>query len=242
MALNSSHILGQYANSQSSRLRFLQFPPSDIEAIRTIIHRSWRKGIQAEGPYAKSHEIKLYGNPWYGQSSDAIPARILMREIFAHLYSSGWILHASTDISKKGRDKDTLVFRKQQHPPPASEWIAISFNQYDRLRLIGADQQLRGSVEALLKGMGKLQDKFWKDQVLNAWEFKIYGNPWYASGEETMSTRLLVLRLLETLERQGWSLYASIDQNQGSENVSETDSWFCVREKGWTPGSSVFHR
>lgn len=145
-------------------------------------------------------------------------------------------------MSKKERDKDTLVFRKQQHPPPESEWISISFNQRDRLRLIGADEELTAAFRAMLKGMHKLQDEFWKDKILNTWEFKLHGTPWWASGEETMMTRMLVLKMLETLERQGWSLYASIDQNQSGDNVSETDSWFCVREKGWVPGSSVFHR
>lgn len=124
----------------SDRIRLLQFPDTEVDAIRHIIKSKWRKGLQAERPYATSEEFKLYGNPWYGQSSDAIPARVLMREIFAYLYSVGWILHASTDISKKERDKDTLVFRKQQYPPPESEWISISFNQSDRMRLIGADE------------------------------------------------------------------------------------------------------
>lgn len=118
----------------------------------------------------------------------------------------------------------------------------ISFNQSDRLRLIGADQELIDSFRGMLKSLGKLQDMYWKDQVLNAFEFKLYGYPWRETGEETMVTRLLVLKILETLEKQGWSLYASIDQNQGSEGSSETDSWFCVRQKGWVPGSSVFHR
>lgn len=165
-----------------------------------------------------------------------------MREILAHLFSVGWILHASTDLSKKETDKDTLIFRKQQTPPPESEWISISFNQSDRLRLIGADTELIEAFRQLLKGRGKLQNEFWKDQVLNAWEFKIHGNPWWATGEETVKTRELVLKMLEVLEMYGWSLYASIDQNQAGEHSSETDSWFCVRDKGWVMGSSVFHR
>jgi predicted RNA-binding protein YlqC (UPF0109 family) len=226
----------------ADRIRLLQFPASDIDAIRNVIRAKWRKGIQADRKYAMSHEFKLHGNPWWGQGSDSIPARIVMREIFAYLYSAGWILHASTDLSKKERDKDTLVFRKQQHPPPQSEWISISFNQSDRLRLIGADGELIAAFRTMLKGMQKLQNEGWKDQILNTWEFKIRGTPWWASGEETMVTRMMILNMLETLERYGWSLYASIDQNQAGEDSSETDSWFCTREKGWVPGSSVFHR
>ncbi|KAH8819135.1 hypothetical protein F5884DRAFT_3826 [Xylogone sp. PMI_703] len=227
---------------RSDRLRLLQFPQQDIDALRNVIKTSWHRGIQAEQQYAMSHEFKLLGNPWWGQTSDAIPARILMRSIFAYLYSVGWILHCSTDVSKKVCDKDTLLFRKQQSPPPPSEWISISFNHYDRLRLIGADPVLIAAFKTLLSSIRPLQDEGWKDKARNAFEFKIKGYPWLATGEETMSTRLLVLKMLETLEQHGWSLYASIDQNEASEDSSETDSWYCVRQKGWVEGSAVFHR
>ncbi|KFZ11591.1 hypothetical protein V502_07479 [Pseudogymnoascus sp. VKM F-4520 (FW-2644)] len=228
---------------RSDRIRCLQFPPSDIDGIRACIKANYAFGIQREAPYGASHEFKLCSYPWSGQGRDAIPSRIVMREILAHLYRNGWIFHVSTDCSKKGLDKDTIVFRKQQAPPPEAEWIAISFNQYDRLRLIGADEVLATAVREVLQSMRLLQDESWKDRALGAREFKIYGSPWVASGEQTMSTRLLLLRLLECLEKHGLSLYASIDQSQGhGEGTSETDSWYCVRDKTWVPGGHVFHR
>ena len=49
-----------------------------------------------------------------------------------------------------------------------------------------------------------------------------------------MVVKLLLLKLVETLERQGWSLYASVDQNAASVGPSgKTDSWYCSRKKGW---------
>lgn len=250
---NRSSMVPPYAPSRSSfasislhrsdRIRLLQFPQGDITGLRNVIRNNWHRGIQAEQKYAMSHEFKLLGNPWYGQGADAIPARILMRSVFAYLYSVGWILHGSTDVSKKQLDKDTLFFRKQQAPPPPAEWISISFNQRDRLRLIGADPTLIAAFKSILVSLRLLQSESWKDKSQNAYEFKIHGYPWMASGEETMSTRFLLLKMLETLEEHGWSLYASIDQNQStSENTSETDTWFCVKQKGWVPGNIVFHR
>lgn len=229
---------------RTDRLRLLGFQTADIQGIRDVIQSSYRKGIQQEQLYGGSHEFKFHGNPWSGQGSDAIIARILMREILAYLFSIGWILHASTDVSKKEFDKDTLFFRKQQVPPPASDWISISFNLSDRLRLIGAPPQLVQDMKGLLSRLGLLQqDMGWKDANLKAWEFKIRGYPWRASGEETMSTRLLLLKMLECLESHGWSLYASVDQNTGhGEHTSETDSWYCVKDRNWVPGAAVFHR
>jgi hypothetical protein len=152
-------------------------------------------------------------------------------------------LHASTDVSKKHGDKDTLFFRKQQQAPPPSNWISISFNQVDRLRLIGADPTLTEEMKNTLSGLNLLQeDRGWKDQALGAREFKIRGHPWAATGEATMTTRLLLLKMLECLEANGWSLYASVDQSTGSKDTSETDSWYCVKDKTWAPGMAVFHR
>jgi hypothetical protein len=231
---------------KTDRIRLLQFPPENIAAIRDVIKKNWGSGIQEERTYANSHEFKCLGNPWSGQGADAIPARILMRGILAYLYSFGWILTASTDVSKSLLEKDTMVFRKQVVAPSPSEWIAISFNQGDRLRLIGAPAGLIAAFQALLKGMGLWQDANWKDKALNAFEFKIHGWPWRPQGEETMTTRLLLLRMLETLEAGGWSLYATVDQNNGHHNKNSsstgTDSWYCVRAVDWVPGNSVFHR
>jgi hypothetical protein len=229
---------------QSDRIRFLQFPAEHTAAIRSVVARNWPFGIQAERPYGGSHEIKLRGNPWSGQGSDAIPARIMMRELFAYLFSVGWIIHQTVDLSKKKFDKDTIVFRKQPTAPPSSSWIALSFNQADRLRLIGASTELIAAFRTMLLGMKMHQSSGWKDQAMNAWEFKINGYPWMPSGEETMTMRLLVLRMLETLEKNGWSLYVSVDQNNGPSNsdTNETDSWYCVRAHDWVPGNPVFHR
>ncbi len=228
----------------SDRIRLLQFPQSDIAQIRNVLQRSWAQGIQAEQIYATSYEFKLRGNPWYGQGSESVAARVLVRELLAYLFSMGWILHATTDTSKKQTDKDTLSFRKQQSAPPPSEWIAISFNYSDRLRLIGAPKNLIDEMRLLLQNTKLLQaDNGWKDKVLGAWEFKLNGYPWKAAGEETMSTKLLLLRMLEILERHGWSLYASVDQNTATgEHTSETDSWYCVRDRSWVEGAAVFHR
>jgi len=230
---------------KTDRIRLLQFPPEDIAAIRDVIKNNWRSGIQEERTYAHSYEFKCLGNPWSGKGSDAIPARLLMRSILAYLFSCGWILTASNVVSKSILEKDTMIFRKQAIPPPAGEWIAISFNQGDRLHLIGAPTELVAAFQALLKGMGQWQKESWKDRELDAFEFKIHGWPWRPSGEETMTTRLLLLRMLETLEAGGWSLYATVDQNNGHRDKNSkstgTDSWYCVRAVDWVPGNSVFH-
>jgi hypothetical protein len=45
-----------------------------------------------------------------------------------------------------------------------------------------------------------------------------------AHGIDTMRVRELQLVLLETLEEEGWTVYASIDPKNGSDSNSETDT------------------
>jgi hypothetical protein len=47
---------------------------------------------------------------------------------------------------------------------------------------------------------------------------------WRANGEDTMRVRELLLILLEVLECEGWTVYASVDQKNGGENFTETDT------------------
>jgi hypothetical protein len=56
------------------------------------------------------------------------------------------------------------------------------------------------------------------------YEIKCYGSPWLASGEETMRAREMLLILMEELEEEGWTVYASIDQESSGGNYGETDT------------------
>jgi hypothetical protein len=121
----------------TDRLRFLRFPPDIIQSCHQTVHSTWKRGIQHSRPYGRSHELKLSGNPWRGGWSDqAIEARRLMYALLGTLHSLGWVMTLSTDISKKERDKDALLFRYQDPAPAECEWAAIGFLGTDRLRFI----------------------------------------------------------------------------------------------------------
>lgn len=221
-------------------LRLIQFPPEPACIVRNAITQSWPRGLKEERDYHGAHEFKLKGNPWSGQGSEAVPSRIFMCQILADLYNAGWVLFASTDISKNALDKDSCLFRYQQPAPPPCSWMSISFNRGDRLRLIGAPQEMIAPFGRVLGSL--LQKEGFIEH--GAYEFKCKGWPWYAMGGDTVATRILLLRMLELLESFGFSLYASIDQSIGAGGdgtTSETDTWYCCRQLSWTPGAPVFH-
>lgn len=119
----------------------------------------------------------------------------------------------------------------------------VTFKQGDKIRLLGAPPDLVDAMAAMLAGMCLLQARTAKAPQQH--ELKLHGYPRSASGEATMHARLLILRMVEVLERHGWSLYASIDQKNGpggDGSYSETDCWYCVKSSDWTPGSIILHR
>jgi len=215
--------------NMTDRLRLIGFPPLIIDSIREAINSSWPKGIQSERDYYGSYEYKLNGNPWSGQFGEAVPSRVMMTTVLSTLYHSGWHLQMSTDISKKVHDKDTLFFRSGPLPSPAS-FFSASFNEGDKLRLIGAPPNVINSVKQVLAGA--VQSEEWKAKDI-AYQFKLHGYPWHSNGADTVVTRVLLMNILNALNSFGWEIHATIDMSQGHESSTQhssgggdTDSWF----------------
>ncbi|KAI4908929.1 hypothetical protein J4E90_008667 [Alternaria incomplexa] len=225
---------------KEDRLRFLRFPEPIISKCRATILSTRPLGINKEQLYANSHEFKLNGYPWGGYGKEGVEARRLMNGVLATLHASGWLLTLNTDISKSAMDKDTLLFRFQNPIPVHHEWCVVAFSRQNRLRFIDAPASLYESFPARV-GADCILESGLKEQ--GVWECKLRGNPWQPSGEETMRVRELLIVLVELLEEEGWSVYASIDQkSSGGQGVSETDTWHCCRVKGWEKGMPVYMR
>lgn len=171
-------LLSTVTMNQSDRLRLIRFTDRETTLLRQSISANWPKGIQDERVYHGSYEFKLKGSPFFGQGSSAVPARRLMCGVLAGLYGSGWELAHVTDVSKSPvglllsssglesycncaradtellvglqYDKDTLIFRFATSPPPPSYFCSISFNEGDKLRLIGGPGDLQSAISALI--------------------------------------------------------------------------------------------
>jgi hypothetical protein len=93
--------------------------------------------------------------------------------------------------------------------------------------------ELIASFRDMLKCMGLLQDELWKEKEINGWEFKIKGCPWSFFGEDMVKGSLLLLRIVETLETHGWSLYSNTRRHLSGQSgvISCSNGWFCVKDK-----------
>jgi hypothetical protein len=67
------------------------------------------------------------------------------------------------------------------------------------------------------------------------------GLPWSPSGTDTVKTRITLLRLIETLERYGFTIYATVG-SKGDDEEGSTDVLVCQRQKDWVPGAPIWHR
>ncbi|CAF1260632.1 unnamed protein product [Rotaria sp. Silwood1] len=211
--------------NRSDRLRLIRFPAAIISVVRQAIQTSWPWGLQNEKEYASAYEFKLKGYPWHGQGSEAVEARAMMMSVLSALYHQGWYLVASTDVSKKKSDKDSLIFQLGI-PPPSTSFFAVSFNERDKLRLIGASHELIRAVQQTID-KDTIQREEWIYSE-TAYQFKLVGYPWEADGDEAVTSRIKLLALLDCFTSFGWQLYASIDMSIGFEG-RDTDTWFFRR-------------
>ncbi|KAI8917517.1 hypothetical protein DFJ77DRAFT_456720 [Powellomyces hirtus] len=231
---SSSAAVSAYASvslHELDKIRLMGISPEYHAEFRKVIFASGHQ-IQSERPYACSHQFKLVGNPWvYKHGSGRTESLRLVVMIMSLMVRSGWQLVLTTDISAKTYDKDMWMFRRAgAGVPQPQSFCVVSFAYPDQLRLIdGPDELLQVIRQTIQTSYRKgLQEE--GTTVKGAPVFKLFGNPWVASGDETMYTRRFLLELLASFERIGWTIYASLDITTGaSESDSSLDCWILAK-------------
>ncbi|BEI81232.1 hypothetical protein CcaverHIS002_0203920 [Cutaneotrichosporon cavernicola] len=213
--------------SREDRIRLLGFPPHMVEVMRNTLTIAWPVGLQNSEGGPGWHEFKLRGNPWFGQGREAVPAKRLMIHILHAMANAGWHLAASTDLSKKNWDKDSLMFRAG--PPAHRIMFAVTFNETDKIRIIDPPNESvqQAFIQTVVNSWrGGIQNQKLKEE--RCYQIKLRGNPWYASSAQQVNdARFLALQLLTTFDNLGYELCATIDMNTGaSEDNRDMDAWF----------------
>jgi len=99
--------------NMGDRIRIID-APGMMPCVREAVKSRWPGGIQHEREYSGSLELKLSGNPWFANGSDAVHSRMLLNQILANCRSLGFKLYGSVDVSvgAKGQDLESWFFRK----------------------------------------------------------------------------------------------------------------------------------
>ncbi len=221
--------------SKLDRIRLVSFPRTIVDTVQETIQSTWQRGIQNVREYNGSHEFKLRGWPWSTNTDESLLATRLIRRILAVLFTHGWVLSLSTDISQRQENKTALMFRHQHPAPNPCEWVAISFNSFNLLRLIDAPTSL---VQTLVADLSLVTKSHQPHKLQDVYELKLYGDPWGTFGKDSMQAWKMALKLMETLEVHGFKVCSSIN-HKGRSQALEPDTWYCCRRIGWVPGAPV---
>ncbi|QPC79095.1 hypothetical protein HYE68_009847 [Fusarium pseudograminearum] len=223
--------------NMTDRIRLINFTEVEVQAVKQIVKTRWKPGLVQSHPYGDSTEIWVRGRPWAYDSNGNDDARRLILWILERLFDHGWVVQCSLDITKKSESKDSLIFRKQNPIPMPCDWICVSFDNSDKLKIV--DSPPKDLTDAILQTFSCEVRR----REITPEKFKIHlgVQPWEPSGTDTVTTRILLLRLVETLERRGFTIYATIG-SKGEDDEGAADLLICHRAADWVPGAPIWHR
>ena len=188
--------------------------PMDLHKLfKDAIEKTWPKGIQQWAYESEVLLIKLKGYPWQPDGEDTVHSRVVLQTIIGDLLQKQWKLYGNSNLKSAA---NTLFFEHDPNIPlgqPSPSQFTISLNSHDLIRVISGPESLVSAVRSTiqsfwLKGIQK------ESRYAESWEFKLKGNPWWASGDEAVESRFLILKLMETLQAYGWSPVTGIDSSR----------------------------
>lgn len=199
--------------SSTDTLMVLNAPADLHQTFKDVLDKTWPRGIQRWSYENSVLLIKLKGTPWHPDGDETVHSRQLLQTLVNDLQARQWSLYGNSNL-KSGTN--TLFF---EHNPnialgqPTPPHFTISLNKHDTLRLISTPESLISAVRDVIQTCWRkgIQQE---SRYFESWEFKLKGNPWWASGEEAVDSRYLILKLIESMQAYGWSVIASIDSSR----------------------------
>lgn len=157
--------------SSQDSLQLINAPESMRSVFKEAVAAGYSYGIQEERPYGADYELKLRGYPWNSANlEEGIFARRLLLEVFRRFDQHRYQFYGTANL--KGT-ADCLFFIYDEHQVPGScQYMMISLNQNDRIRLIDSPQNVIDCTRQIIT-------QYWKNGLqaesnLNlAWEFKV---------------------------------------------------------------------
>lgn len=212
--------------NKTDRIRLHRATPDLISIMTNTsygVPSLWQAGIQLQSMLNNALEFKLKGNPWLSNSNEAVEARRLINNLFNLLSRYGWNLYGTCDLTKHLSNKSTFFFRSKPIEPKSLINFCVSLNETDKLRLIDSDMGLIEQVRSAVnlgwpKGIQNETDYY------GSWQFKLIGNPFSCFGSDRIYTCVMMILVLNNIEKRGYKLLCSADVS-GKYFSSEDDSY-----------------
>jgi len=150
--------------------------------------------------------LNLKGFSWCSTGDQAIAVRKMILKVIqtARQYKYELV----TNLNVKGTTDSLLFQHKRSLQASPEDMMMISLNRNDRLRLISSPTYVMTAVEEVVSQHWGLQNCKEKE---GCWEFKLYGTPWWADGEDSVKARYLIAQIIIKLKALGWEVAATLD-------------------------------
>ncbi|XP_057290061.1 uncharacterized protein LOC130612728 isoform X2 [Hydractinia symbiolongicarpus] len=198
--------------SLSDKLQINNCPVHLHSVIKDVCLSCWTIGSEEKHISDSTFEIKFKGNPWdfvnKTDKTESIMARHMLKQIIQSLSAHQWLLYANSNLKSTA---DTLFFRHDPTLQGEIEFLSVSLNRSDRLRFIHMPDGIVADLEEVVRQIwyNGIQDI--KDERPVCYELKLKGNPWCASGNEAITSRLLIVKLMEKLSSYGYFVITGLD-------------------------------
>lgn len=198
------HNLDLFAVSlkKTDLIRVVNAPAFINELVRSAITTGWCLEIQQEQAIVNSYEFKLKGNPWTGDSNEAVFSKRLVNKMIEIFKQNSFDLCSICDLSYDCDKVSTFFFNRasaQASVPP--KILSMSLNQGDKIRIIDDKCDFGAIVRDCLaknwiKGIQAEKEYF------SAYEFKLNGNPFLGNSQELVDFNIFVLVLLDYINKK----------------------------------------
>ncbi|PVI03868.1 hypothetical protein DM02DRAFT_694957 [Periconia macrospinosa] len=213
-------------------LHFTEFPEYIVRHMFDLIDKCWQ--ILHHGTWPPDshslrftcdyYQVALYGLPWVPwQTWGLFDSKKLIRRILEELYELGWNLVATANM---GLGKDVLLFHYTEGARPTYQWATLAFLHRDMLmfldfppnihRLMRSKMTQEGIRTVVSEDENKHQSMSF---LTDSWQ------PWVPNSGP-MAKKML-LRVFTVLQDEGWSVYASIKQENIGYNWAYNCTWHC---------------
>uniref|UniRef100_A0A9J2PE32 Reverse transcriptase Ty1/copia-type domain-containing protein n=1 Tax=Ascaris lumbricoides TaxID=6252 RepID=A0A9J2PE32_ASCLU len=202
---NGCHIMC-LSLSALDKLQLVNAPDDAGRILMECVDDLYQKHTNAEDFF----EVQMKGYLWSTATAEVgFRSRQLLLDIFHRFHELGYRYYGTANI--KGT-ADCIFFISDSDDVGTREYCMLSLNASDRIRLIGAPDEVINVV-------GECLDRHWKRGVQDAkrrdggayFEYKLKGFPWHTWGTESVDSQLVLTIILQQLITVGWAVVTALD-------------------------------
>ena len=170
--------------------------------------------IQEKLDYYGSHEIKIKGNPWRSDNSEAIAARRSISRIMEVFGQNGYSPLYGIDVSRGVTDKSSILFQKTPNPVNC-KYACLALTDTNRLALLDFPTDVSAAMKDCIQ-------QFYPSGIRNEVQLPdsniqvdVQGDPWmavgFAKGGARFHMRAVLGKMMAVAAQLGWHVSISAD-------------------------------